>query len=236
VISKETPSALLTVGNAALKNSAWEAYAHYCFYREKGLRKEAFEHLDRFLQSTANWTSSQKIDFVKFLLPFFETAESTEDDLFPHPLSQKLIKPTLETWCETERTDGNPFRWYGVRYRSQEYLLRALEINPADDLARQTILKWQTDNMYFAVHHLPDFFIGEPEEYLEFGERIKQHIHQLTTTELKNYWMDELESDLELIRNYIEWKNSGHPDFSKWGQENKKCTGYGTKSYYYDQT
>ena len=38
-------------GNSALKNADWTEYANYCFDREKGLRKEAFRQLDKFLKS-----------------------------------------------------------------------------------------------------------------------------------------------------------------------------------------
>ena len=48
MIAKDQNIALLTVGNSALKNADWTDYANYCFDREKGLRKEAFKHLDKF--------------------------------------------------------------------------------------------------------------------------------------------------------------------------------------------
>ena len=142
MIAKGQNKALLTVGNEALKNADWADYAKYCFDREKGLRKEAFKHLDKFLKSTEAWNLEKKIDFVKFLFPFFENLEEADYGPFPQPLSDKLVKPTLTTWCDKEQIDNNPFRWFGKYYRSEEHLFKALEINPTDDLARQTILSW----------------------------------------------------------------------------------------------
>ena len=236
MIEKNQNTALLTVGNSALKNSDWTDYANYCYDREKGLRKEAFKNLDNFLKSTLNWTFKNKIEFVKFLFPFFETVVDADYGPFPHPLSDKLIKPTLIKWCETEMNDGNPFRWYGKYYRSEEHLFRALEINPADNLARETILSWWTYNINYSVHHLPEGYIGEPFDDIKLGEKIKDQIQQLTTPELRQHWTKELEEDLELVRNYIDWKTSAHPDFEKWGQEKKRQTGYGiTRTYYYEK-
>ncbi len=147
-----------------------------------------------------------------------------------------MVKPTLIQWCDTEKLDGAPFRWYGKYYRSEEHLFKALEINPADELARQTILDWWTQNIYFSIHHLPEGYIGEPLDDIKLGGKIKEQIRQLTTPELKEYWTKKLEEALDLVRNYIDWKTSGHPDFEKWGQENNKQTGNGyTGTYYYEK-
>jgi hypothetical protein len=236
MIAKEQNIALLTVGNSALKNSDWTDYANYCFAREKGLRKDAFRHLDIFLNKTESWTTESKIEFVKFLFQFFDTVEEADYGPFPHPLSDKLVKPILIKWCATEKTDGNPFRWYGKYYNSEDHLFKALEINPSDDIARQILLGKWTYNIYFSVHHLPEGYIGEPHEDILLGEKIKEHIAKLTTQELRQKWTKEAEEDLELVCNYIEWKTSGQEDFEKWGQANKKRTGYGIqRTYYYEK-
>lgn len=236
MITKDQNVALLTVGNAARENPDWTGYANYCFDREKGLRKEAFKHLDQFLKSTENWTEEAKIKFVEFLFQLIETVEEADYGPFPQPLSDKLVKPTLTAWCNNEKTDNRPFRWYGKSYRSEEHLLKALEIDPTDDLARQTLLGRWTYNIYFSVHHLPEGYIGDSNEDLQLGEKIKEQISKLTTEELRKTWTNDLEEDLELVRNYIEWKKSGQPNFEKWGQENKKRTGYGMqRTYYYEK-
>jgi len=49
----------------------------------------------------------------------------------------------------------------GTYYRTEKHIFKALEINPADDLARQTILSWWTYGIYYSIHHLPEGYIGE---------------------------------------------------------------------------
>jgi len=88
MIAKDQNIALLTVGNSALKNSYWADYSNYCFDREKGLRKEAFKHLDKFLKSTENWATEGKIEFVKFLFPYFETVEDADYGAFSSTIKQ----------------------------------------------------------------------------------------------------------------------------------------------------
>lgn len=233
MIAKDQNTALLIVGEAALKNADWSHYASYCFSREKGLRKDAFRHLDKFLKSAELWTLKEKIDFVKFLFPFFENIQDADYGPFPQPLSVKLVKPTLTAWCNMEQADSDPFRWFGKYYRSEEHILKALKINPKDDLARQVILSWWTYNLYFSIHHLPEGYIGEPLDDIILAEKIKDQIRQLSTIERKEYWTNELEEDLELVRNYIDWKASGHPDFERWGQKNKRRTNYQLSRVYY---
>jgi hypothetical protein len=234
MIGKQQNIALLIVGNAASENPDWISYANYCYAREKGLRKEAFIHLDTFLATTENWSMEQKIEFVRFLFPFFENVEDADYGLFPEPLSKKHVKPTLSKWCETEELDGNPFRWYGTYYGNEEYLFKALEINPADNLARQQLLKGWTYNIYFAIHHLPEGYIGEVTNDLSLVEKIKEHIPLLTTSELREYWTSHIEVDFEIFFNYVEWSNLEHTDFSQWGLENNKRTGYdNVQSYYF---
>lgn len=226
----------MTVGNAALTNPYWKEYANYCFAREKGLRKVAFKHLDNFLKATRTWINDQKIEFVKFLFPYFETVEEADYGPFPQPLSEKLVKPTLEYWCEKENKDERPFRWYGTYYRSEGHLYKALEINPKDDIARQQLLTWWTYNIYFSIHHLPEGYIGDPQKDLELAEKVWYHIDQLSEHNLKKKWSRELEEDMELVKNYIEWEQSGHPNLEQWGKEKNKNVSYGlARTYYYEQ-
>jgi len=235
MIARDQNIALLTVGNAALINPAWTEYAHYCFSREQGLRKKALNHLDNFIRTTNNWTIDRKIEFVKFLLPFFETVKDADYGPFPQPLSEKLIKPTLQYWSKKEIKDERPFRWYGTYYRSEDHLFKAIELNPEDDISRQQLLTWWTYDIYYSIHHLPEVYIGEPDEDLKLAEKVKSQIDQLTDPDLKDKWRNELESDLRFVRNYIEWKKSGHPNFEQWGKENKKKVDYGIRAYYYDK-
>ena len=233
MIAKDQNIALLTVGNAALTDPDFIEYANYCFAREKGLRKEAFKHLDYFLQSTSNWTHDQKIEFVNFLFPFFETVEEADYGPFPQPLSEKLIKPTLEYWCENENIDERPFRWYGTYYRREDHLFKALKLNPGDNIVRQRLLTWWTYNIYYSIHHLPEGYIGDPYEDLKLAEEVKSHIDQLTDVGLREKWTTELEDDLELVKKYIEWEQSENLNFEQWGKENNKRVSYGLKRTYY---
>ncbi|WP_343747377.1 hypothetical protein [Fluviicola sp.] len=233
MITSEQDDALRVVGNAALKNPLWIDYANYCFERKKGLRKEAFQRLDSFLKSAEGWGTAEKIAFLEFLFPFVETIPDADYGPLPHLLSEKLVKPGLLTWCETENSDNRPFRWYGKYYKDESYLLKALELDPADDLVREAIISEWMNTIYHSVHHLPEGYIGEPEKDLELAAEIRKHINLLSSEEQRKYWTNELEEDLELVVNYMEWKQSGHANLAQWGAENAKRVSYGTTRIYY---
>lgn len=236
MITKDQNIALLSVGNLASKNPKWIDYANYCIDREKGLRKQAFKHLNEFLKSTEKWILEDKIDFMKFLFPFFESIPDADYGPFPQPLRDRLTKPALAAWCDLEQTDSSPFRWYGKYYRSELHLFKALELNSKDDIARQTILSWWTFDIYYGIHHLPDYYIGNPQEDIELSEKIKDQINQLSTPELRKKWTEEFKEDLEILTNYIEWKKSGDQDLEKWGQKNNKIVSYNIgRAYYYEK-
>jgi len=233
MVTKEQNKALLIVGNSAMQNPDWVDYASYCFCREKGLRKEAFRHIDNFLLLTENWKFDNKINFVKFALNLFETVPEADYGAFPTPLSKKLIEPTLIEWCGTEKIDNAPFRWYGKFYKSEEHLFKALELNPKDDLSRQTLIKWWVNSIYYSIHHLPEYYIGNPFDDIKLGEKINEHIQKLTIIELKEYWEKKLDVNLDIVLNYIDWKKYDHMNFKKWGEKNKKRTGLGIITVYY---
>jgi len=236
MIAESQNTALLTVGKAAAENKEWTKFAQYCFDREKGLRKEAFGQLNDFLKNTESWTEEAKIEFVVFLFPFFETIQDADYGAFPQPLSEKLIKPTLKKWCLNEMNDSRPFRWYGKYYSSIEHVNRALEINPQDDKARQILLKWGTYHLYYSVHHLPEGYIGDLNEDLVLIDELRNHISKLIDVKLQKFWIRELEEDAELVKNYADWKKSGHSDLEEWGEENNKVVSYRmARVYYFDK-
>jgi len=107
-------------------------------------------------------------------------------------------------------------------------------LNPLDDMARNTIISWWSYRIYYSVHHLPEYYIGDPYNDIQLSDKIKEQISLITDNESRIRLEKDLNEDLELLYNYIEWKESGHSNFDKWGEENQRSTGYGLiRTYYY---
>jgi len=224
---------LQTVGNSALKNPDWADYAKYCIKKENGLRKEAFKNLDSFIKTTESWTKEQRKEYIEFIFLFIDTIQDNNRDIIPQLLSDKLIKPILEEWCLTETTDSRPFRWYGMQSGNEDYLLKALEINPSDKFARVTLINKSIEVIISDLHHLPEFYIGEPVYDLALSKKVIELIKGLTSVELRDSLTSKLEECLELINNYNDWLDSKEPNFADWGIEHIRRTGNKIKTFYY---
>ncbi len=235
MIAGSESEALLIVGKEAMLNSKWTEYAQYCFDREKGLRRDAFTHLNKFLDFADDWTFEEKVEFVRFLFPYCENVTNADYGPLPHPLMERLIKPVLEEWCIKEAGDSTPFRWYGKYcHGGRGYIDKALTINPVDYVAREILTEWSIDGLFYSVHHLPDIYIGDYKEDLLLIKEVEAHIQLLADSQRQEYWTKRLESVAELISNYADWVESGHPNLQEWGEKNKKNVSSGVKIYYYD--
>uniref|UniRef100_A0AB33JLN1 Tetratricopeptide repeat protein n=4 Tax=unclassified Prevotella TaxID=2638335 RepID=A0AB33JLN1_9BACT len=214
----------------------WCEYAAYYDYRVRGLRKEALKHLDVFLKVAESWSADKKREFVGFCFSLYFEVPDDDFLLSSYPLTMRLLKPTLEEWCRLEPRNAQLYAWYGRYFKSEEHLQQALRLNPEDDLCREALLEKYADAIWYSLHHLPDFYIGNPQDDLVLMADIRVHIDALQSEERKRRWESDYLCDLEIIQNYIAWQKSGHPDFEQWGRENNKITGYGLRGpYYYDK-
>lgn len=218
MISPTQNDALKIIANAAQRNTDWTDYVNYCLNREKGLRQEAFKSLEIFLKKMQKCSFEQKKIFVNFLFPFFEAVRDADYSGFPYPLSHRLLRPVLDEWCKIETINNNPFRWYGRYYNSEAHLLKALELNPMDDVARTILISWSCDRLFDATHYLPDYYIGDPYQDIVHSEKIQRQIALLNSQKLKDKWTRELQEYIELIQNYIDWKKSGLSNFAQWAK------------------
>jgi hypothetical protein len=114
-----------------------------------------------------------------------------------------------------------------------------LEINPQDEQARQFLIEKGIYRLYFAVHHMPEGYIADSEnavkEDLALIGKLQNHISKLSDLMLQRLLTGELENYAELVKNYAEWKKSGHSDLKKWGEENHKRVSSGVGVYYYEK-
>jgi hypothetical protein len=82
---------------------------------------------------------------------------------------------------------------------------------------------------------LPDGYIGEPKEDLFLIDELPNEIAKLSDIKLQQFFAKSLEKYAELVRNYVEWKKSGHSNLEKWGEENHKRVSSEVGTYYYEK-
>lgn len=210
-----------------------EEYKNYLINREKGFRKEAFQHLDLFIKDFETRDEKEQMHFIRTLFEL-ENQSFIMNVGLPYPL-KKVLYQKLEHYCEIGLADEKVFFWAGKYLYRMDYVRKSLEINPNYDDARIYMSKVKLDRLWLATQNLPEYYCkdGEEEEDLALCEVAECEIEKITLEEKRNYLLEALYFYKELIENYIEWKKSGASSFLEWGEKNNKKVDGGVVSYYY---
>lgn len=148
----------------------WRGYAAYCTQRELGLRKSALLSLDDFIKNMGAASLDERKRFVSWLMQRSYNGNAL-NFLLPHPLIKQLIDPTLEEWKAVDPQASEPCRWLG----GYDNLKTALKLNPADDIARQKLVKMVVIGVAYEAHELPKGYIGNAREgYAELVEAAQE--------------------------------------------------------------
>ena len=166
-----------------------EEYKNYLINREKGLRKEAFQHLELFIKDFETRSEAEQLQFIRTLFEL-ENTSFIMDEGIPYPL-RKVLNGKLQKCCERGNVDEKMFYWAGKYLYRMDYIRKSLEINPNYDDARIFIIKEKLDRLWFATHHLPDYYCKDGEEYedLKLCEVTQNEIEKIVSEEKKNIYL-----------------------------------------------
>ena len=84
----------------------YRAFAEHLRCREAGLRKEAFRHLEEFLEEAASWSTEAKRAFVRAF--FAEPDAETRRQRCSFPLLDRLLIPVVSEWRGESPDDPIP--------------------------------------------------------------------------------------------------------------------------------
>lgn len=212
-----------------------EEYKNYLVNREKGFRKEAFQHLNLFIKDFETRNEKEQMHFIRTLFKLEKTAFIMDVGV-PYPLKQILYEK-LEKCCENGKADEKIFYWAGKYLYRMDYVRKSLEINLNYDDARIYMNKVNLDRLWFATHHLPEYYCkdGEEQEDLKLCETVENEIEKISSEEKREHLFKDLYFYKELIENYIEWKKSGTLSFLEWGKENNKKVESGVTTIYCEE-
>lgn len=137
--------------------------AEYCRYREQGLRRQALNTLDSFLDSTAKWESGAARSACRTILELNARTPAAHQFL-AQPLLERFLLPTLDDWRREDPNNPTPVRWLAILRRDRDLLGRALELTPSDVPVRRLLVDWFLTDVEHATHHLGEScFLGELE-------------------------------------------------------------------------
>jgi hypothetical protein len=177
----------------------WKDYSEYCSLLERGLRKAAFLHLSKFIDSAISWNFSQKRQFASWLFHFAYTNPDCFQ-LMPQPLSKRLLEPTLTEWTEREPDCAEPHRWLG----RHEHLRQAIELEPKDEIARQLLIEKLFYGVHYSTHEIPYGYIGKPQEDLLDLDEIESLLLGITDTTSYQLCTEAMSKYRIIINDYLQ--------------------------------
>ena len=180
---------------------AWIEYARFCESLDRGVRKQALDHLASFIKQAAIWPFAEKKEFISWLYTFIQEHTDTYL-LIPHPLYEEFVKPTLVEWTEREPITAEPHRWLGT----PEHLKEAIRLDPSDEVARsrltETVINW----VAYSIHELPDGYLGDVIEDLRLLKEVESIIAEISNEEKRSSYRRQVTEMRESINAYLNRK------------------------------
>jgi hypothetical protein len=189
---------LKDVAAEASQSPQWADYATYCAEHERGLRRQAFKILDRFIAQMERAPFAERRRFVSWLLHRADLRDGSHM-LVPHPLRTRVIEPTLGEWLRVEPTSSEPHRWLG----GYDHLKRAVELDPSDEIARRRFISCILGSVDYATHSLPYGYHGEPDGDLSVLAEAEAALSGLSSDDDRIRAAAEIGEQRRLIEDYL---------------------------------
>lgn len=180
----------------------WADYAAFCEEYERGLRREAFTILERFISSLERAPFSERRCFVSWLSGRADRRKGRHM-LVPHPLHVRIVEPTLLEWTVVEPNCSEPHLWLG----GYDHVKRAFELEPDNQLARRKLIIFIWGRVDFESYEWGH--LGNADKDLATLSEVEELLKGLSNEEDRL----NLASDLAKDRTWIEehWrKQSGN--------------------------
>jgi hypothetical protein len=195
-----------------------DLYAKYCFLREKGLRKQAFQNLNNFISSALSWSLEKRFQFVDSLHHVLNENEEIYD-LIPQPLDNRIVQPTLLEWIKVNPDDPSGYRWLG----EENNWRKALLLNSSEQISRIRLIKRLIYCSYFSTHHLPEGYIGNPSEDLMGLNEAQGLLSGMLDQTQKNEFIQEINHYRDLVQSYYDYERSKESvSFETWAIANDR--------------
>jgi len=184
--------------DAVCQSAKWQDYADFCLEYERGLRRQAFLILERFILRMEREPFLERRRFVSWLM---NTANGQQDSriLVPHTLAVRLVEPTLLEWTEVEPRSSEPHRWIG----GLEHLERAAELDPTDHIALKKLIIVYLSGIDYATHELPYGYLGSASEDLATLSKAEALLPRLANEEDRATYAVDIAEQRYAIYEYL---------------------------------
>jgi hypothetical protein len=206
--------------------------ARYCTLRERGLRREAFTALDRFLAETTRWEPQEARGRALAILELHLHSPRVHQFL-SQPLRRRFLLPVLESWLEEGGAPAVAIRWLGVLRPDLSLVERALEMDPGDVVARRRLVTHHLRSAEFAMHHLDESrFIGSESETRDDLERAGTLLARAPGEQELSALAEEHSGLVRMLEDRLAFQATGAASFPDWCRARGREYSWPRKVYY----
>ena len=235
MIARDQNTACLNVAVEAEAEPAWADYGAYCRFREQGLRRQAFEHLNKFTAQASSWEFEAQKRFVLWLCGKMDSVKDADYGPYPNPLREKLFRPFFEKWLAQEPDNDEAHSLKGRYLGDHQSFADAIAINPSNQRARCALACDCLYDLWYATHHLPDYFIGDEQLVKQIAATAREHIADVDNAKRQALLAKELADEEQLLDDWIVFKQEGVEDFDAWCVQRGRKYAW-VKAYHYQAT
>ena len=188
----------------ASERAEWLGFARFCELRAKGLRADAFKALSGFLDQAETWPFETRLQFIHWLLDKWGNGLD-----LPQPLYARLVVPTAREWANSKPQEPRAHLWLGLLRCDNPtlHVERALELDPALELARKTLVQWILADIDYNQHEMPSLYIHDPRADLEALHRVEVLIGQVGL----GAWVEGPRQEIPDLRRQAQEWIAAHP-------------------------
>jgi hypothetical protein len=189
---------LKAAADAANASAKWTDYGTFCLEYERGLRHQAFAVLGRFIHSMELEPFAERRQFVSWLMSIAHGRKAGHM-LIPHPLKIRVVEPTLLEWTVVEPTCSEPHRWLG----GYEHLEKAIELDPADQIALREFVVCLLSQVNYATHELPVGYLGSALKDMDTLNRAEVLLPRISSDNDRTAYAADVAEQKALIHEYL---------------------------------
>ncbi|MEM7244432.1 MAG: hypothetical protein AAF533_03770 [Acidobacteriota bacterium] len=223
---------LLSLAEALGAHAHFVHLAEYCANRERGLRRQAFDALERFLEEAEGWPADQARERVLAILELHRRAPEAHQFL-TEPLHRRLLTPVLRSWEADGSATAEALRWLGILSRDLSFVERALEQAPDDVIARRYLVNACLSFADYAMHHLYESrFIGSTEDTRHALDRARTFLSSAPDAGPFADLANEHAGLEQMLDDWVEYKRSTSGSFADWCRARGRKYSWATAIYY----
>ena len=223
---------LAQLADALRGDARLDDLARYCELRERGLRTEAFEALNRFLDAALASTLEARREIVLRVLGA-HARTATAHQFLSRPLRQRLLEPVLKSWCESEPGSVTPVAELGLLQRDPELLERALHMERSHDRARACLVSILLGQVDYATHHLVEGrLIGTLENACSLLEAAERHLGAAADATSMSGLAAEAAEIRGLLDDWKAYQENPSGTFPEWCQQRSRAHRWWTVVYH----